>query len=300
MMVASGNKLTLFVLPLALLLTSCATLNLELPPVTDAATGVRFPGKVIWHDLLTNDIEGSRRFYGGLFGWEFEQLPLSLGAGQSSQYLVMRKNGQLIGGMVDVSGIDTKVNSSQWVVVMSVENVGAAVAAVSQAGGDVITPPTDLNERGRIAVVRDSAGALFAILETRDGDPVEREPGFGEFMWDEVWTTDIDAAAAFYKNLAPFKLVQKQVGNADYQGLEVNGRPRVGVLKNPLQAEGLQPTWVSYIRVADMAVLDRVPELGGDVLVDAQDRPTGGQVAIIRGPSGAGIALQTWGDSKEN
>jgi predicted enzyme related to lactoylglutathione lyase len=282
------------------LLTSCTTLNLELPPVSDTPTGDRFPGRVIWHDLLTMDIEGSRRFYGGLLGWEFEELPLSLGFGQTSRYLLIRHKGELIGGMVDVSQVDQKVNSSQWVVVMSVEDVDAAVTAVGQAGGSIITPPTDLNDRGRIAVVNDSAGALFAMLETRDGDPPERQPGFGEFMWDEVWTNAIDEAAVFYQSVAPFNPVKQQLNNVDYKGLAVNDRPRIGVLKNPLQEAGLEPTWVSYIRVANMTVLDKVPALGGDVLVDAQDRAIGGQVAIIRGPSGAGVALQTWGDFQEN
>jgi predicted enzyme related to lactoylglutathione lyase len=295
------NKLIAFIAPALLgLLTSCTTLNLELPPVSDDPTGNRFPGRVIWHDLLTKDIDASRRFYGGLFGWEFEELPLTLGFGQSSRYLLIRHKGQLIGGMVDVSRVDKNVNSSQWVVVMSVQDVDAAATAIGQAGGSLITPPTDLNDRGRIAVVKDSAGALFAMLETRDGDPVERDAALGEFMWDEVWTNDIDEAAAFYQSVAPFKLVNQQLNNVDYKGLAINDKPRVGVLKNPLQEQGLQPTWVSYIRVADMTVLDQVPALGGEVLMGAQDRAIGGEVAIIRGPSGAGVALQTWGEFQEN
>ena len=33
---------------------------------------------------------------------------------------------------------------------------------------------------------------------------------------------------------------------------------------------------------------------GGTVIVDAQPRRIGGNAALIAGPSGAGIALQTW------
>ena len=30
-------------------------------------------GKVIWNDLVTDNLDASRRFYGELFGWTFEQ-----------------------------------------------------------------------------------------------------------------------------------------------------------------------------------------------------------------------------------
>jgi len=38
----------------------------------------------------------------------------------------------------------------------------------------------------------------------------------------------------------------------------------------------------------------RVEELGGIVILDASPRPLGGEVAFVAGPSGAGVALQTW------
>jgi hypothetical protein len=52
----------------------CQRGSVVLPPVTDAPTGERLPGKIIWRDLLTNDPAASQRFYGELFGWEFESV----------------------------------------------------------------------------------------------------------------------------------------------------------------------------------------------------------------------------------
>jgi predicted enzyme related to lactoylglutathione lyase len=55
---------------------------------------------------------------------------------------------------------------------------------------------------------------------------------------------------------------------------------------------------VNYLRVADLAaleaILERVEDLGGRVLQPATARPAGGYLAVLQGPSGAGIALQTW------
>jgi predicted enzyme related to lactoylglutathione lyase len=67
----------------------------------------------------------------------------------------------------------------------------------------------------------------------------------------------------------------------------------VGIMPNPL--EELGPVWVSYLRVEDPAdIAANVEALGGYVIVEAQARSLGGEVAFIAGPSGAGIALQTW------
>jgi len=288
-------------LVLALLLlaaTACTTLNIELPSVTTAPTSASLPGKIIWHDLLTNDIEGSKRFYAELFGWEYQEIPLSLGVGKSSKYLLISQRGKLIGGMVDVAGLDTQINSSQWVVLMSVADVDAAADQISNAGGVLLTPPTDLSDRGRIAVAQDNAGAVFAVLETRDGDPLDVQPNYGEFMWDEIWTPDAIAANDFYSAIAPFEPVSLEVSGSNvYQGLASGGRPRMGILQDPI--EGLPPTWASYIRVQDMTVLEKVAEAGGTIILPAADRDIGGQVALIAGPSGAGVVLQTWTPEQE-
>ena len=279
-------------------ISACSTLNINLPAVTETPSSARLAGKIVWHDLLTTDIEASRKFYGGMFGWTFEEVPISLGFGKSGNYLLIRHKGELVGGMVDTERLGTKVNNSQWVVLMSVDDVDAAARNVVDAGGEIMTPPTDLNERGRIAVVTDNSGALFAILQTRDGDPIDTSAAFGSFMWDEVWVPDSAAAANFYSSIAPFQPVSLETGrDSVYRGLAVDGRPRMGILQDPI--EELPPTWASYIRVEDMSVLDKVEALGGEVLLPAANRDIGGQVALIAGPSGAGVVLQTWPAEQE-
>ena len=278
-------------------LFGCTSLTIELPAVTKAPTDVRTPGKVIWHDLLTNDIEASKAFYASLFGWEYEELPLSLGIGRSSRYALISHQGHLIGGMVDVSDLGERVNSSQWIAIMSVDDVEQAARAVAAAGGTVMTPPTDLADRGRMAVAQDPDGAVFGLLETLEGDPPDREAGFGEFLWNEVWVKDSVVATNFYSRIAPFEPMDIEGARVTFTGLAVGGKPRLGILQEPV--EGLDPTWVSYIRVQDMSLLDKVEGAGGTVLLPAEDRDIGGQVALVAGPSGAGVALQTWPPEEE-
>ena len=282
----------------AFLVTACATINIDLPAVTDAPTGERLPGKIIWRDLLTHDPEGSQRFYEALFGWEFERVGSAAGLGSDTTYTLIRHNGNLIGGMIDTIALNNRNDISQWVVLMSVEDIDAGVARITAAGGEVMTPPTDLQRRGRLAVVRDAEGAMLGLLQTRDGDPADREPEVDGFLWDELWTTNVDNATAFYEDVAGLEAVTvdvdaNQESGATYRLLNGGGKPRVGIMPNPL--EGLDPVWVSYLRVESPAsITAKVARLGGRVIVEARPRPLGGEVAFIAGPSGAGIALQTW------
>jgi hypothetical protein len=69
------RKTRFALLPLsALFVAACASLNVNLPSITETPTGERLPGKIVWRDLLTNDPAASQRFYGELFGWEFKSV----------------------------------------------------------------------------------------------------------------------------------------------------------------------------------------------------------------------------------
>ena len=87
-------------LALLLLAAGCTAITVNLPPITEAPTDERHNGKVVWRDLLTNTPEASRRFYSELFGWEFEAPKVFVGVGGGMFYLLIRHNGDLIGGLV--------------------------------------------------------------------------------------------------------------------------------------------------------------------------------------------------------
>ena len=281
-----------------LLLAACSSMNINLPSVTDSPTGERFPGKIIWRDLLTNDPAASQRFYGELFGWTFESVGATSNLGSDSDYTLIRHNGKLIGGMIDTLALNGRDDISQWIISMSVEDIDARIKTVTASGGKVMTPPTDLQDRGRLAVISDAEGALLGLLETRDGDPRDTEAGMGDFLWDELWTTDVENASTFFKDLAglsagPVDLDPDEAVATEYRLLKAGEIPRVGIMPGPL--DGLDPVWVSYLRVeSPAAIASRVAELGGRIIVEAGPRPLGGEVAFVAGPSGAGIALQTW------
>jgi len=278
-----------------MLVASCATFSPDLPAITDSPTGARHAGKIVWHDLLTNTPEESRKFYGELFGWEFETPGIDLGFGGESSYMLIRHNGDLIGGMIDANALKKKNNISQWMTMMSVDDIDAASSSIAGTGGKVLTPPTELKSRGKLAIVEDPTGAIFALIETKEGDPADREPTHNNFFWDELWTSDVEQASNFYHHVVGYDGEDQPIESSGsaYHVLKTDDKPRAGIMSNPF--EGERPVWVNYIRVENPETITaRVESLGGQILVDTQPRDIGGKVAFIAGPSGAGIALQTW------
>ena len=288
---------SVLVIVLAAALAACASTRFDVPALVAPGEGSALPGKIVWHDLLSDTPDQTMAFYGALFGWEFEPLDV-IGA----NYTLIRHQGRLIGGMVDQNRLATSADISQWVVVLSVADVERATTTLLDAGGTVFTPPTSLGDRGTISVVADPQGAVLALLQTGGNDPLDNDVDtpVGGFLWDELWTGDASKAVGLYRGLAGFDLEQMEAGAEQapvaYNVLSSQGMPRLGIRQRP--ADDLPPTWASYLRVADAAglsdILARVETLGGRVLMPLTERPRGGHVAVIAGPSGAGIALQTW------
>ncbi|MCG6942358.1 MAG: VOC family protein [Thiohalocapsa sp.] len=273
----------------ALVLAGCAAVDpARIPAIDTAGSTTRLPGKIVWHDLLSEDPAAAKRFYGGLFGWTFRDV--DIGGGQT--YTVIAHAGRAIGGMVDGRGINRGINVSRWIPVLSVADLDAAVAAVHDNGGNVFQAPVEIPERGRVAVVGDPQGAVLTLLQSRDGDPPDRPIPNGGWLWNELWSSDPRLAIAFYRRLLP--AYQEASAKRDaYTYLESQGQPRVGVLPNPVS--GIKDTWMAYVRVADPAATAAAAErLGGQVLLPARKNPLGGEVAILNDPTGAGFLVQSW------
>ena len=180
-------------------IAACTTTSLELPSITSSPTGTHLQGKVIWHELLTEDMAAAKRFYGELFGWSFEAIGSDADALVASNYTMAYLNGNPVAGMIDATLFeDGHDNLSQWVSVISVGDIEYSTTEIRRTEGSVLGGPTDLADRGQIAAVADPQGALFAILQTATGDPADADPAVGEFLWDEVWTDDVEKATGFY------------------------------------------------------------------------------------------------------
>jgi predicted enzyme related to lactoylglutathione lyase len=131
-------------------------------PGTHPGTGVvNEPNTLCWNELSTRDTAAAQKFYEAVFGWG-----VSDNAG--GQYFEWQNAGATVGGMMPMPpGMPSEV-PSHWLVYFAVSDTDAAVATATKLGGGVTMPATDL-EPGRIAVMSDPQGAMFAVITMKEG-----------------------------------------------------------------------------------------------------------------------------------
>jgi predicted enzyme related to lactoylglutathione lyase len=280
-------SLSIVILSLGLLMHACSKEQIIVPKVTPDPTDLRLVGKFVWYDLFTNDLESTSRFFVELFGWSFSDT-------MSKEKLVktISRDGVPIANAIHIDLKKGKVNECLWLSYMSVEDVDRALMVAQQNNATIYRQPKNLPNRGRIAIVKDPEGALFAIVTTSDGDPPDRGLIQNHWMGSELWSRNPDAALAFYHLLVGYELQLEEVGTGPKYGLLVkNGQTRGGIAK--IQWDDVSPNWLPYIAIKDvMAVVGKAEKLGGKVLVAPDKEIKEGLLAIIADPSGAVFAVQ--------
>ena len=280
-----GHFMTFGLVLILLLLTGCAagkkSSSLVLTPVTDTPTGIHHQGKFVWNDLLTDDVETAREFYGQLFGWTFTP---------QGRYTVVQSEGRNIGGMVELKADPEQPSAARWLCTLSVDDVDAAVALVKSEGGTVNEGPLELLNRGRGALVRDPQGAQLLLLHAKEGDPDDEEPAMMSWLWHELWSNNSEASLAFYQKLAGYDYE----GDAtDYLILTREDQWRAGI--RFIDDSELEMRWVPVVRVVDTeAIAEKAEQLGGEIRVAPRPTESGGSVALLVDPSGARVIIQSW------
>jgi uncharacterized protein len=245
------------------------------------------PGSFVWHDLLTRDVAGAKRFYGELFGWRFEDTKRA-----DRPYAIARVGAAPVAGIVDVSGIADA--GTQWLSFMAVANVDAAVALFQSGGGKVLVQPLDL-PLARAAVVADPQGAPLGLAQLRRDIPDATQPTASHFFWQEYLARDARQALDFYRKVAGYTpaISDTRLG-VEYHVLK-KARGGAGLFQLPATVTDVQPNWLPYVLVNDAAPLaTRVTALGGRVVVPAAPERRNGSLIVVADPAGAVLALQKY------
>src|ERR1700736_65370 len=152
------------------------------------------PGVPCWVDTSQPDPEGAVAFYGGLFGWDFED---TMPPDSPGKYFI----GRLRGGGVAAVGAPPggAPPLAAWNTYVWVESADEAAAKVQDAGGSVVTDPFDVMDAGRMAVFTDPEGAAFCVWQAKEhrGARIVNEPGSLNF--NGLNTRDATAAKLFYR-----------------------------------------------------------------------------------------------------
>lgn len=243
-------------------------------------TTPRAHGALTWMDLSTPDLEGAKRFYQQVFGWEY----LDLGA-EFGHYHYALADGRAAAGIGQMA--PGSPMPPAWT--MYLASAEGDVERVQALGGQVVLEPMAVGDAGKMAVCVDPTGAVFGLWQPIDfiGAAVEAE--HGGLAWSEVNTRDAAAACEFYGKL--FGLSPRKLEGQEYFIMQRGEEMAFGILQMDEQWGDRPPHWMGYFAVDNTdAALERVLAAGGSVGAPAFDTPYG-RMAVIVDPAGAAISI---------
>ena len=243
------------------------------------------PGTFCWVDLATPDQDGAKAFYGALFGWELEDLPV----GEGAVYSMASVDGKHVCAISPQPEVQRSAGLPPiWNSYVAVEDADAIAARATELGASVHAPPFDVMDAGRMAVIQDPQGAFFEIWQPRAHHGAQLVNAPGALSWNELATPDVDAAAEFYGALFGWQIAPMEGAPMRYLVISNGARSNGGITE---PAAGAPPHWLVYFAVDDLdAALARVEEHGGTTIAGPIDIGIA-RIAVAGDPQGAVFAL---------
>lgn len=243
-------------------------------------------GKFVWFEHVSADPAKAQAFYGSLCGWTVQSMPMG-----AQSYDMILCGEQAIGGWRSAD----KGVAAHWASYLSVPDVDASTQASAAAGARVLMPPTTFGDVGRAAVIQDPSGAMVSLWRGAQDDPPDAaSTPYGGWFWNELWSTDVKAATAFYQKALGYTIDTMDMGpQGTYYILKDGiGAMRAGAMQQPPDAP-MPSFWLPYIHVPDCdAAAARATQLGAlKIVVPPTDIPDIGRFAVVIDPLGAPIAL---------
>lgn len=244
-------------------------------------------GSFIWYELMTSDSAPAQRFYAAVAGWEMRDAGMP-----NMAYTLASAAGVDVAGLAAMPA-EAGTAPPAWFGYIGVDDVDAAAAGVTAAGGAIHHGPADIPGVGRFAMAADPQGAMFGLLRTDAAAPSRSyELGTpGHFGWNELHTRDADAALDFYCSQFGWTRGEPMpMGEMGfYRIFEIGGAGAGAAFDSP---DVPRPMWLFYICTPDVdAALERVTVNGGEVLLYPTEVPNDMFIVQARDPQGAMFAL---------
>ena len=239
-------------------------------------------GQVLSRDLLTNDAKKAAEFYSALFGWKMVQ---------KEKFISLEKEGQL---MADVIEVDSK-KQPIWVPLFAYDKLDKAKEIILKNGGTVLRDVKQTEGIGDYLLLRDQENALFVLTNVDDNYVKPKFPQVNEWLWDEIWSFDVEGSQAFYTQLFDYEVEKFPSG---YVLFTHKKEWLSGLLQNPFESSRTQ--WGSTIRVNDpIKTSEEAVRLGGKILVSGEALKGPKNEAILADPTGAVFIVQKYEEQEQ-
>jgi uncharacterized protein len=246
------------------------------------------PGSFCWVELGTSDQPAAKNFYGKLFGWQANDMPM----GPGEVYTIFELRGRNVAaGYTLRPGQKSAGVPPHWMLYIAVESADDAASRVRNAGGTVLMDPFDVFDVGRMGVMQDPTGAVFCVWQAKQNPGVGLIHEKGTFTWADLMTPDAGAASRFYSQVFGWKLEPGEKDPSGYLHIK-NGEDFIGGVppaqhRNP----NAPPHWLPYFEVDDCdSVTATAKQMGARAYVEPMTMENVGRWSVLADPQGAVFA----------
>jgi uncharacterized protein len=110
-------------------------------------------------ELNTTDVSNAKKFYGGLFNWTLEDVPMPNGS------YTMIKVGEGTGGGIMKHPVPGA--PSAWLAYVLVDDVAASTKKAKSLGATIMKDTTEITGVGTFSVLIDPTGAAIALWQPK-------------------------------------------------------------------------------------------------------------------------------------
>jgi len=248
------------------------------------------PGSFCWIELGTIDQGAAKSFYGALFGWTADDMPM----GPSDFYTMFRLEGRDAGAAYTLRPDQRSQGlPSHWMLYVAVESADQTAALATELGGVVVASPFDVFDAGRMAVLQDPAGAYFSVWQPNTHTGVGIAGVDGTLCWADLNTPDRTRVENFYTRLFGWQ-IGKEDEDASHAYWHIkNGEEFIGGMPPMTYRDpNAPPHWLAYFLVSDCdGSVAKAQQLGAALCMPPTNIEGAGRMAILADPQGAVFAV---------
>ncbi|MGH9327707.1 MAG: VOC family protein [Terriglobia bacterium] len=248
------------------------------------------PGTFCWVELGTTDQDAAKHFYHTLFGWTTHDILL----GPNNLYSIFQVKGRATAAAYSLRREQQALGiPPHWLLYVAVDNADEAAGRAVSLGGNVLIPPGDVRDSGRMAVLEDPGGAIFGVWQARERIGMEVAGIDGTLCWADLITPNPSDARDFYTALFGWKLTKIERESSGYLlNVPNNGEYVGGIPPAGRHDPSVPPHWLVYFAVSDCnataatAVRNEAIACSPPASLDNV-----GRIAVVTDPEGAVFAL---------
>jgi hypothetical protein len=248
------------------------------------------PGSFCWIELATSDQAAAKSFYGSLFGWKANDIPM----GPEGVYTMFELDGREAAAGYTLRP-DQQAHGAppHWMIYIAVANADETASRVPALGGTLLAPPFDVEEHGRMAIVQDPTGATLAIWQAKAHTGIQIGGVDGTLCWADLNSPDRDKAVPFYTNLFGWQFLPGKDADASGYLHIKNGEEFIGgATPSHYLPPGAPPHWLAYFLTSNCdASTEKAKSLGANIMMPPSDIEGAGRFSVVADPQGAVFAL---------